>query len=409
MFDVVLMTTQLILLSKKRGGGEGHTRGPVALAFVVVVGTGYLLKLATPPFGKLIAEQARRYGELRAAHSRVITHAEEIAFYRGEEVEQHVLQQCYNDLIRHVNYILRKKIWYTMLEQFLMRYVWGACGMTMIALRQSSTHTQRTAPKMVVDSEGKRDFVGSRLCWLPPLPLSLSSPAAFMRYYNITSFQALEKDDNVSELPLDTENDNVSTRTQDFVTSRGLLISAADAIERMMSSWKEVTELAGRTARIYEMVDIFDQVKRGEYVKIQTTSATIVEIKDGEEATEEAKTADGKVVPAAKKGKKKMAAAAATGGGKIGVKDALVTVGPSTTVNANGGGIVYDNSPYIELKNVPVVTPNGDMLLDEPYLSFTIKPGMHLLITGPNGCGVSRRTATPTATRGRTVDPDSSS
>jgi ABC-type uncharacterized transport system fused permease/ATPase subunit len=70
------MTTQLIMLSKKRGEGKGHTNGPVALAFVVVVGTGYLLKLATPPFGKLIAEQARRYGELRAAHSRVITHAE---------------------------------------------------------------------------------------------------------------------------------------------------------------------------------------------------------------------------------------------------------------------------------------------------------------------------------------------
>jgi ABC-type uncharacterized transport system fused permease/ATPase subunit len=66
----------------------------------------------------------------------VFSLSSEIAFYRGEAVEQHVLQQCYNDLIKHVNYILRKKIWYTMLEQFLMRYVWGACGMTMIALRQ---------------------------------------------------------------------------------------------------------------------------------------------------------------------------------------------------------------------------------------------------------------------------------
>ena len=132
--DVVLMTTQLILISRNRGGGNAHSGQPLMLATLVIFGTGYVLKLATPPFGKLIAEQARRYGELRAAHSRVITHAEEIAFYGGHIVERNILQQCYDDLIKHINYIYRKKIWFTMLEQFLMRYVWGACGMVMIAI-----------------------------------------------------------------------------------------------------------------------------------------------------------------------------------------------------------------------------------------------------------------------------------
>jgi ABC-type uncharacterized transport system fused permease/ATPase subunit len=222
----------------------------------------------------------------------------------------------------------------------------------------------------------------SRIC-----SLVATSAAAFMRYYNLSSLDTIEKSDDVASLPQDSEKDNVSTRTQDFVTSRGLLISAADAIERMMSSWKEVTELAGRTARIYEMVDIFEQVKRGEYVKIQTGGATLVEIKEGEEeekATDGSASSSKTTTPGGKKGKKKMAA-----GERI--EDALVHVGQDTSVNVNGGGIVYDNSPYIELKNVPVVTPNGDMLLDDPYLSFTIKPGMHLLITGPNGCGVSAR------------------
>ena len=97
--DVVLMTAQLIMLSQQRGGGQGHAQRPVMLATAVIVGTGYVLKLVTPPFGKLIAEQARRYGELRAAHSRVITHSEEIAFYGGHEIERNVLQQSYDELV----------------------------------------------------------------------------------------------------------------------------------------------------------------------------------------------------------------------------------------------------------------------------------------------------------------------
>merc|ERR1712093_963752 len=43
------------------------------------------------------------------------------------------------------------------------------------------------------------------------------------------------------------------------------------------------------------------------------------------------------------------------------------------------GSIVFDR--------VPIVSPNGDILLKS--LSFKITPGNHLLIIGPNGCGKS--------------------
>lgn len=40
-------------------------------------------------------------------------------------------------------------------------------------------------------------------------------------------------------------------------------------------------------------------------------------------------------------------------------------------------------SDDIQFEGVPIVTPNGDILVRS--LSFHVKPGQHLLIVGPNG------------------------
>ncbi|KAI0735491.1 ABC transporter transmembrane region 2-domain-containing protein [Earliella scabrosa] len=123
-------------------------------------------------------------------------------------------------------------------------------------------------------------------------------------------------------------------RTEGFVTNRRLLLSASDAFGRVMYSYKDLQELAGYTTRVAQLLETMEDVRKGKFEKALVSSASIEE--------------NAKIL--------------------------------------KGRGVVYE-SDEIEFENVPIVTPNGDILVRS--LSFYVKPGQHLLIVGPNGCGKS--------------------
>jgi len=273
LLDVVLMSGKLIALNIQI---QENTRNristilfPAILAGFTVYITAKVLQFISPPFGKLVAEQASLEGEFRYAHSRLITNAEEIAFYDGHRIEKTYLEQSYMKLIKHVNQIFKLRIFYNMMEGFLMKYFWSSIGLLMVAI-PGFTNTKAS----------------------------------------------------------------VSARTQDFITARGLLVNSADAVERIMSSYKELTELAGYTYRVAHMIHVFREVHAGRFSKVTISES----------------------------------------GNNV------------ASINWNKQGQVeLDN--YIEFDKVPIVSPNGDVLVQS--LSFVVKPGMHFLITGPNGCGKS--------------------
>lgn len=113
-----------------------------------------------------------------------------------------------------------------------------------------------------------------------------------------------------------------------------MLLSSSDAFGRLMFSYKEISELAGYTSRVSALLDVIADTQAGHFKKNLVSSASTA-------------------------------------------SNAAILAGRGTITEGQD----------IDFTNVPIVSPNGDVLIRS--LTFKVSPGEHLLIVGPNGCGKS--------------------
>merc|ERR1712176_214302 len=123
--------------------------------------------------------------------------------------------------------------------------------------------------------------------------------------------------------------------TQDYIRNSSLLINLSKAIGRIVTSYEDIQRLAGYTKLVSNIKKVLRDLEMGNYERAMVIS------------------------------KEEMA---------------------EKNIKPNGGEYVY-NDHNIQFDKVSVITPNGDILVNE--ISFLIKGGENLMIVGPNGCGKS--------------------
>ena len=81
--DAFMVSVTLDRMARRQGSSG---KLPLTIAAAVIAISGQILRAASPRFGKLVAEESQHRGNLRFVHSRIVTNAEEIAFYDGANV-----------------------------------------------------------------------------------------------------------------------------------------------------------------------------------------------------------------------------------------------------------------------------------------------------------------------------------
>lgn len=242
--------------------------------------TGLILRAISPSFGRYVAVEQALEGDFRYSHSRVIAHAEEIAFYGGADREKEIVNSSFQKIVNHLNKVFILRFGNGIIDSVLVKY----CA-TMLAF------------------------------------VILSRPVFGPKA------KELEKEVDPTKI------------MEDYSRNSGYLINLSQSVGRIVLAGRDLTRFAGFTSRVSDLLEVLDDVSNGRYQRAMMSKET------------------------------------------AGIND-IKTVDISTLK-----GETREQDGIISFENVPVSTPNGDVLVKS--VTMVVERGMNCLITGPNGCGKS--------------------
>ncbi|KAE8986349.1 ATP-binding cassette sub-family D member 3 [Phytophthora rubi] len=262
--------------------------GPVLMLSYLVASGLFLTWLRQPTSRFTMAEQQME-GNFRFMNSRLITHSEEIAFYNGNVREKRILDQSFSRLIDLVRSSQQFRFSMSVVDNIVAKYLATVVGYAVLS-------------KPFLDAGNKR-----------------------------------------------LEHSTYAERMEDYFRSGKMLLKMSEAMGRLVLAGRELTRLAGFTARVTEMIDVLADLDQGKYQR------TMLKAEDDDDLlTDESK--------------------------------AQSTSAESLGLYPNKGELRYRDH-VIHFEDVPLVTPNGDVLV--PALNIKVESGMNVVVAGPNGCGKS--------------------
>uniref|UniRef100_A0A914H5Y9 ABC transporter domain-containing protein n=1 Tax=Globodera rostochiensis TaxID=31243 RepID=A0A914H5Y9_GLORO len=313
-----------VLLYVNRIGASIGWQAPLQL-FVYLLFSGTALTYLRRPIGRMTVMEQQLEGDFRFVNSRLIVNSEEIAFYQGNERERVSVLNAFQRMITHLRSLVLFRFSIAFMDNIVAKYVATVVGWS-----------------------------------------TLSRP-----YFNEHNEGMMRK--NKTEL------------MQAYYTTGRMMVKLADALGRLALAGREMTRLAGFTARVDQLMSVLDDLEQGNYKRTMVGTEQNGGTKQlaangsGDGAQTLAIGNDATAFLSAEEDATLAQAAKAD-------DDADGALSQSSTFRPGTGHILVQDN-LIRFQRVPLVTPNGDLLIRS--LDFEVPSGTNVLVCGPNGCGKS--------------------
>lgn len=263
----------------------------VLIAYLMIA--GWFLTYLRRPTGRMTVTEQKLEGEFRYINSRLITNSEEVAFYQGNQREKITLLASFEKLTNHLRKFLEFRVGMGIVDNMVAKYIATVVGFYSVSM-----------PFFAIGH---------------PLLAGCGKEERFRHYYEFGR----------------------------------MMVKLAEAIGRLVLSGREMTRLAGFTARVTDLMTVLTDLNQGHYVRtmVGNTGSVLSVVANN------------------------------TDDGHLSNRNQH----PMPLIPGSGRIIFQDN--IIRFDKVPLVTPNGDILVNE--LTFEVRSGVNVLVCGPNGCGKS--------------------
>ena len=201
LLDVVLSTVRM---------GENMGYGGLSVLYAYFFLSGAVIRAASPPFSEYIARTQKLEGDFRRMHSRLITHAEEVAFLDGAGRERAILDAKLQSTTTWSQFYFYLQFKQGVIDQYFVKYFASMIGWPVLAF-----------PFLATDR-------------------SIKSPAEIAARYR--------------------ESDT-------------LIQSASSSIGDLMMVYKKLQRLAGFTARVVELLEARVVVQSHSFISPSTQEA----------------------------------------------------------------------------------------------------------------------------------------